>query len=222
MKSFLKRCLLPEGRELRRIRGGVARGLVMQIDLKSQLQRYLGLDERELVPYVRRLLDCCTSLFDIGANDGYYTLAFLRSKAMRVVACEPGSVSKRLLENVAANDYSSGGRFHLEQRLVGNGQNEVKIAELVKDIEGPILLKVDIDGGEFCLLQSAEASSRLQELHWIVETHSPELERLCFDWFIAHGYQARVIPNAWWRFLVPEVRPLELNRWLLALPKPDL
>src|SRR5579871_6196937 len=96
--SSLKRALLPSGRRMRTLRAGPGKGLRMQLDLASQAQRYFGFDERELFGPLLRLMPECRSMADVGANDGYYTLIFLRSPAERVVACEPGPV-QRLLEN---------------------------------------------------------------------------------------------------------------------------
>jgi hypothetical protein len=32
----------------------------------------------------------------------------------------------------------------------------------------------------------------------------------------AQGFQLEVVPNAWWRVILPEMRPIEHNRWLAA------
>src|SRR5438552_18620213 len=93
----IAKSVLPRGRKLRRIKGGLIKGMMMELDFSSQSQRYLGLDERELLASMRKLIPRCSSLIDVGANDGYYTLAFLRSQAKRVIACEPGRAMNRLL-----------------------------------------------------------------------------------------------------------------------------
>ena len=188
----------------------------MQIDLEHQLQRLWGFDERELLATFRQLIPSAKSLVDIGANDGYYTLAFLRSSAERVVACEPGQAMEQLIENARANGYQPDDRFIVERRPVGRNHGGVTIAELVKDLPQPVWLKVDIDGGEFDLLQSAESCEDLSGLHWLIETHSPELEQQCIAWLSAHGFRSQIIYNARWRFVLPELRPISHNRWLIA------
>ncbi|MDX6692486.1 MAG: hypothetical protein QOF02_89 [Blastocatellia bacterium] len=218
MKQALKRLLVPEGRKLRRLRGGLAKGMLMELDLSNQSQRYWGLDERELVAAFRRLIPSSQSLIDVGANDGYYTMAFLQSRAARVVACEPGPAMEQLLANARANGFETGERFIAEQRFVGAGENSVSIAELVRDLPRPVFLKVDIDGGEVELLRSAEGCDCLMDLRWLIETHSKELEEGCVRWLQSHGYSTRIIYNAPWRVLLPEQRPLEHNRWLVAEP----
>jgi hypothetical protein len=218
LKQALKHLLFKEGRHLRRLRGGLAKGMLMELDLAHQSQRYWGLDERELVSIFRRFIANCKSLIDVGANDGYYTMAFLQSGAERVVACEPGEPMEQLLSNARANGYEPGERFIAERRCVGTGAGDVSIAELVKGLPRPVFLKVDIDGGEVDLLKSAEGSESLSDLHWLIETHSKELEAGCIEWLQAHGYQTRIIYNARWRVLLPEQRPIEHNRWLVAEP----
>ena|SRR2546427_118010 len=86
MKQIVKQWLLPQGRKLRRVRGGVVKGMLMELDLLHQSQQYWGLYERELFTVLRRLIPSCKSLVDVGANDGYYTMAFLKSAAERVTA----------------------------------------------------------------------------------------------------------------------------------------
>lgn len=218
LKQQIKQLLIPKGRKLRLMRGGIAKGMWMELDLAMQSQRYWGLDERELLTTLRGLIPTCKSLIDIGANDGFYTLAFLNSSAERVVACEPGPPMRQLLRNAAANGYHPGERFTVEQRLIGLGNGQLGVTKLVEDLPCPILLKVDIDGGEFELLESAETSLTLPELRWVIETHSKELEAQCLDWLQSHRYQTRIIYNAPWRKLLPEQRPIPHNRWLLAVP----
>ena len=42
------------------------------------------------------------------------------------------------------------------------------------------------------------------------------LEQECLRILRDAGYRTIVVPNAWWRHFVPELRPLELNHWLVA------
>ena len=218
MNSFIKRVLVPHGRKLRRLRGGIARNQLMTLDLQSQMQRYLGLDERELAGIVRMLSSACRTLIDVGANDGYYTLAFLASPAERVISCEPGPAGKDLLANAAANGHQISDRFRLEQRLIGNGAGETKLSEVLNDPPTPVFIKVDVDGGEVGVLESAEDHPSLNHIFWVVETHSLELEQDCIGWFSKHGFGSQIIDAAWWRRFLPEKRPLAHNRWLIARP----
>lgn len=216
MKRFIKRLIVPEGKHLRRIRGGVAKGMLMELDLQSQSQRYWGLDEREILSHIRLLSSGCKSLVDVGANDGYYTMAFLRSSAERVVACEPGPAAELLIGNALANDYEVNGRFTVVSKPIGAEPGFTPITDLLRDLPRPIFLKVDIEGGEAGLLKSAEAFPFISDTRWLVETHSAELEQQCIGWFHTRGFRTQIIRNARWRALLPEQRPLTHNRWLTA------
>lgn len=214
----MKQWLFSDGRKLYRLRAGVAKGMLMELDLLHQSQYYWGFYERELFPVLQRLIPSCRSLIDVGANDGYYTMAFLKSSAERVVACEPGPATQQLLNNAEANGYQPGERFLLEKRLIGPGEEMVSIADLVSKLPRPILCKVDIDGGEVDLLGSAEGCSFLPDLSWVIETHTKELEEQCVQWLHAYNYKTQIIYNASWRSILPEKRPLAHNRWLVAEP----
>jgi hypothetical protein len=217
VKALIKR-LLPQGCKLRRLRAGISCGLLMSINLQTQFQRYLGLDEREIAPAVRKLSASSRTLVDVGANDGYYTVAFLASSADRVIACEPSPANDQLLANAMANGHQLSSRFQLERRLMGNCVGEATLADILDDNPRPVFIKVDIDGGELSVLQSIEPYPYLDEVSWVVETHSVELEQACIAWFSAHWFQSQIIEPAWWRRFIPERRPLSHNRWLVARP----
>lgn len=218
MKQLLKKLLFPGPPALRRIPLGLARGLTMRLNLQNQLQRFLGLDERELASHVRRGLAHARSAVDVGANDGFYTLIFLQSPVARVVACEPGEVVEQLKQNAAANGHPVGPRLQVERRLIGGQPGHLSLCELVSELPKPVLIKMDIDGGEVDALASAAGLMDLKDTFWIVETHSVALERDCLGWFAAHGLKATIIKPAWWRVFIPELRPIEQNRWLVVEP----
>jgi hypothetical protein len=192
---------------------GICKGLIMSLDLQSQLQRYLGLDEYEIASAVSQFMSSARTLVDVGANDGYYTVAFLGSKADCVIACEPGAVCDELVANAAANGHKLSKRFRVERRLVGS---DVDLAEIVDGCPLPVFLKVDVDGGELEILRSIEPYPHLGETLWVVETHSRELEGRCVDWFTSRNFRTRIISPAFWRRAIPERRPLAHNRWLIA------
>ena len=80
------------------------------------------------------------------------------------------------------------------------------------ELERPDFIKVDVDGGELDVLQSAESTlSQVPAL--IVETHSAELERACGRLLVDHGLRVTVVSQ---RKLGTEMRPIPHNRWLVA------
>jgi hypothetical protein len=218
MRRHLKR-LLPRGSSLRKIKTGIGAGSWMWLDLQHQLQRFLGLDERELAPIVNRALTKASTLVDVGANDGLYTVHFLNSGAKEVLSCEAGPSRERLLANAAANGHEPSSRFRFEERLVGTVETGVPLAELLRSSPQPIFIKIDVDGAEIDALRSCETFANLKQVWWLVEVHSVELERQAIEWFEQHGYKITVVKPAWWRRLIPEKRPLEHNQWLVAESK---
>jgi hypothetical protein len=77
-------------------------------------------------------------------------------------------------------------------------------------------LKIDVDGAEMAVLEGARTILDRGIVDVLVETHAAALERECVSFLTARGYACTIIPNAWWRAIVPEQRPIDHNRWLWA------
>ena len=71
------------------------------------------------------------------------------------------------------------------------------------------------------VLRGADALIKRPQVRWIIETHTPKLERDCLAILQAAGYQTRVVPNAWWRVILPEMR-IGHNRWFVATRKNNM
>lgn len=188
----------------------------MHMDPASRSQRMFGLDEHELRPWLRRWLPGVGTCVDVGANDGYYSLIFLASGASRVLACEPGPAMGSLLENARLNGWEPGDRFHVVTRPLGAGAGTVRLDDLLADQRGTVLVKIDVDGCELDVLGGAEGLGWRKDVFWILETHSKELEDGCLRWFQQRDRCPRVVPNAWWRTILPERRHGGVNRWIVA------
>lgn len=216
MKKWVKSLILPNGVRVRRIRGGIACGIRMEIDLQHQLQRFLGLDERELLVHFKNYLPKIRSFVDVGAADGLYCLSFARAGTERVLAFEPGDeVRNRLLRNAFENGIAIGQNFQVNASFVGDGAAMVGLATVLVSLPRPVLVKVDIEGGEVSALRTSEGLPSMEGIHWIVETHSIELERECLKWFENHEYDTTIVDAAWWRMFIPEFR-VGHNRWIVA------
>lgn len=204
-------------KDRQRILSGPAKGMFINYDLNHRLQHLLGLYEREIYPYLRKGVKKSNVLIDIGANDGYYVLAFLKS-GKKVIACEPGDISTQIISNAALNNYRESENFIIEKRLIGPGEQPgfLGMDTMLKNMQPPFFILVDIDGGESDLLDSCGDDFNYKGASWLVETHSKELEDKCIDFFRRHRYNVTIIKNAWWRKFIPEQRPLEHNRWLFA------
>jgi precorrin-6B methylase 2 len=199
---------------------GLLSGLTMQLDLAHHSQRWLGLQERELFGWVRRLGRGINTAFDVGANDGVYTLYFLaRSTAHKIYAFEPSpDCLRELEENLALNNLAGDKRLEIVAQMVGANiaAGQTTLDSFVSQIVPPCLLKVDIDGGERDLLSGAKQLLGMPGIRWIIEVHSKELEQHCIEVLKKAGYHVKIVRNAWWRNVIPELRPGELNHWLVA------
>ncbi len=216
----VKRKLLPIGKKPRRIVFGLLKNITIDIDFAHQSQIYFGLAERELFSYFNRFSLGVKTAVDVGANAGIYTLYFLmKTKAERVIACEPDSgMCEQLWENARNNNQAETSRLSVLSRFIGSGRTSetLSLDNLLADQSSPMLIKIDVDGPEFEILKGAELTLRKRGISWIVETHSTELESSCIEIFAGHGYSTKIVRNAWWRLLVPEQRPIPHNRWLVA------
>lgn len=200
------------------IRHGLLKGLRFHIDPNHKSQRLMGLDEREIASITRRLADRVKTAVDIGANDGWYSLFFATVTGIEnVFACEPeAGCIRQFEENLSANSDRIRAKVSIVPRFIGTGDDQLSVDELLEQANGPYLLKIDVDGGELEVLRSAEKTLSTPGLCLVVETHSVELERDCLRFLEERGYQCTIIPNGWYRCIVPEQRPIPHNRWFHA------
>jgi hypothetical protein len=223
LKHCLKKLLLPSGQSGRTIRMGILSGVAMNLDFAHHTQRWLGLQERELNKWLRHLSIGIRTAIDVGANDGMYTLYFLvKTQAQRVITFEPAiDCINQLKENLVLNGYENDPRLELVPQSVGAEADEqdVTLDSYLNSIQFPCLVKVDIDGGEALLLEGARQLLASSGVGWIVEVHSPALQRQCLEIFRRANYRTVVVRNAWWRHILPELRPGDLNQWIVALPR---
>jgi hypothetical protein len=218
--SWVKNLVVPAGRKPRRIMFGPFRGITMALSLRHQSQIYLGLFEREVHPWLGQLTHGIRTAIDIGADSGEYTLFFLRrTDAEKVLAFEPNPEAlPRLRENLQLNSLPESNRLELSAVMVGDsdGASKVSLDSLAGSMQLPCLIKMDVDGSEGEILKGAAKLNSLGGVRCLIETHSKSLECQCLEQLKAAGFETRIIRNAWWRVLIPELRPIEHNRWLAA------
>jgi len=217
VKQVIKPLFLPDERRLREVRYGPARGVRLLLNRRTDLQREFGLYEHELSRFYRATVRPQSVVYDVGAADGGTTLMFA-SLASRghVFAFEPESAAAQAFErNIAANPQLAP-RITLVPTLVG--RDATTLDEFADRERAPDFIKVDVDGAELDVLQTMSCLLSEQQPAIVVETHSAELEVACARFLSEHNQDVRVIKNAWWRTLYPELRPIEHNRWLFGLP----
>jgi FkbM family methyltransferase len=212
-RHVIKRSVLPSPGP-RRLPFGIGRGLRMRIDFEYQTRTYLGLYEIELNRYLRRVLLPGVTAFDIGVRHGYDSLVIAQHTRARVAAFEGDATCLAvmranfalnlgladLIEPVSAMVGTAAGCLRLDDWAYGGG--------FVPDF-----IKLDIDGGEVDALRSAERILSERHPQIIVEVHSAELEWECGAILVGHGYRPLIVSQ---RTLLPDWRPSEHNRWLVA------
>lgn len=94
-----------DGATYRRMPLGLLRRCVYPINFRHDTRLYLGLAEREIRPIVMSAVRSGDRCYDIGAKDGYYTLALARMAAPGwICAVEADRESaERLTQTLALN-----------------------------------------------------------------------------------------------------------------------
>jgi len=218
------RPFLPAGRAPRTVCFGLLRGIRLQLDLRGEFLVWLGCYEAETFAEIRRLVRGCQGAVDLGAARGDLTVFLLRQPDMRrVVAVEPLEREIAALRaNLELNGLAGDPRLHLHPGFAGRGEPPQwrTLDDLAADLPAPVFLKIDIDGPESGVLADGHRLLAGRDCRLLIETHSPEAESGCERQLRALGYATRIISPAWWRIVIPEVRPIPHNRWLAAW-KPD-
>src|SRR5262249_41541821 len=69
---------IPDEQKHRKVLFGVCKGNYLPMNLHRNIRVLLGIYETEIAGYVRRYARSSSCSYDIGANNGYYTLALAR------------------------------------------------------------------------------------------------------------------------------------------------
>ena len=217
--AAVKDRLLSGERRSRRVPVGLYRNIILDLDLKSQSQVYFGLWERETHRFIRRVATKADWLIDVGAGRGELCLYFLIHRPLaQIVAIEPNASEVTALEkNLQLNRFSSKDvRVFQKFASANRGSEYMRLDEVEVNRNRPGFVKIDVDGAELDVLESGSNLLTGGKLDILIETHSASLEESCIHWLSNHHFVWRVIKNAWWRFAVPETRPIAHNRWLWA------
>ncbi|QSR88584.1 FkbM family methyltransferase [Methylacidiphilum caldifontis] len=220
--SWIKNLIVPKGRLKYRVPFGLFKGLELKLDLECQSQVYFGLWERETHSFIKKCIQRCKWLVDIGAGTGELLAYFIKhDHAHKIIAVEPDmSVIDILNENIKINISSNYNinNIIIINKFIGNNRcnDEIALDSLLNKANERVFLKIDVDGYELNVLHSGRNIIKSGNLDILIETHSKQLENECIKFLSTYGYKLSIIKNGWWRFALPEMRPTPHNRWITA------
>lgn len=223
LPRLIKNLTIPTGRKIHRIPIGLYKDLIFPLELRTQMQFFLGLWENETHRYLARFTRDIATAVDAGAGIGEHTLFFLKkTTASQVVAFEPAvdlcSEIKRaaLLNGYDVDAPSSRLKIYNSRLGLSHTQTGLTLDDFLDIIKPPCFVKIDVDGAELDILLGAKKLTKMAGLRFLVETHSTQLEIECMKYFTSTNYTTILIKNAFWRLLIPEERGKSLNRWFFA------
>lgn len=183
----------------------------MDISFQNRTQPYLGLWEREIAGWTRRLSEGARTAMDIGCRDCFYTMFFAKRTEAAVLAFDPNPMAGAEIERSMKLNGIAADRVRYFQRAVGR---EFPLDALLP-LREPVFVKMDIEEG--AEVEALNTASRLIEAdsRWLVETDTRDREAECIDIFSRHGLRTIIINQAPWRALIPERRGRDC-RWLVA------
>jgi FkbM family methyltransferase len=180
---------------------------------------WLGVYELDKQELVRQLVRPGMKVLDIGANAGFYTLAFARlvGASGHVWSFEPlASNVHHLLQHVELNDLHNvtivqtaisdksglvGFQIH-ESNAMGamSASSEaycvpaVSLDDLLRNkwIEMPDLIKMDVEGAEALALSGASEILSKRECTWVISLHGAGPAKRCGEILRAAGYEIRL------------------------------
>lgn len=194
---------------------GINRGMKWRVG-SSNHGCWLGTYETEKQDIIREVVKPGTSVMDIGANAGFYTLglASLVGPKGEVWAFEPfpenvtnllRHVEMNRLRNVfvvqAAISERNGlsgfaaGTSNAQGRLDDRAQHLVPTFTLDSLNTIPDVVKIDIEGGELAALRGAGALIAKRRTTWLVALDDRANNAACRAIFVNAGYEVRDIGN---------------------------
>lgn len=179
------------------------------------------------------------TVVDIGADDGYYAIGLARMKTnIRTVAVECDSTRCELIRKSIDRNQVSGRVDVVCRRLVVG----VDLLRVLDALVAPVLIKCDIEGGEYLLFDAHTLAELFQRrIPMIVETHVDSQSEACLiESMRAGGYVVRTINqdrskkiktermgwfsalgcNLFTRRWTDESRGTQFNRWVVASISP--
>jgi hypothetical protein len=218
---MVKNAVFADRTEDRRIKFGIAAGMEMPINRRQNLRPELGIYELAIARHFKRLARGSLVGYDVGSAQGYYTLAMCKQGVQEVYAFEPDEDrAVQLTETLRRNQVAQ--RVTVLPQFLGarSDGRTATVDDLVASgrIPLPDIVKMDIEGAELDALIGMKRTVTSRRPGFVLEVHSERLEHDCTEFFRQAGYrQVSVVDQGpLMRRLLPEERPLDLNRWVVA------
>jgi hypothetical protein len=210
----VRTALTPKGAHPRRLRFGLARGAVANVDLRFDAAFFFGLHERPLHQHYRRLVKRGTRVFDVGMYRGWDALTFAWMTGAEVVSFDG---NPKMLEQAGSLIAPSGlERITLVNSYVSDGTSGLSLDTACATYFRPEFVKMDIEGAEAAALSGAGRLLSEVRPAMVIETHGLDVENACLDILRGHGYGITIVDQP--PGLLKERRPIEHNRWLVCEP----
>jgi FkbM family methyltransferase len=235
--------LMPGGRRARvRVQGGPGKGLLLEVNPRWEHRYWEGSYELKVQELVSSILGPGKTLFDVGANFGYYSILATRLGA-QAVAFEPDPANLReFLQHVELNGL--GDRIRLERMAVFSRTGEIvldraggetphgnahvsasdsltsgairvlctSLDDFVLSSPVPTLVKMDVEGAESDVLKGAERLFESARPLLICEIHDIANETFITAWLERKKYVLEWLDSA---EIFPHqvfAKPIEDNR----------
>lgn len=206
---------IPKGTTVR-ILGGPTRGMRWIVD-SAPHACWLGVYERDWRVVFERTVTAGSTVFDLGAHVGFYTLlaSVLVGPEGRVFAFEPMPANEAYLRQhlrlnhitnvtvVAAAVSDRSGLAHFEPgpstvcgRLSANGPLEVPTVSLddlvaAGEVPSPDFIKIDVEGAELAVLDGARRLMGETHPTLFVSTHNRDIHPKCCRVLRSLGYDVQ-------------------------------
>ncbi|MCA1838919.1 MAG: FkbM family methyltransferase [Actinomycetota bacterium] len=213
-----KNALVPDKVVIRTIKAGFAKGAKLPMNLRYKSHVWMGLYEKEVADWMQRAVKPDTIFYDLGAGYGYYAAAVgLRASMGKVYAFEFDPTQVPLLRQaIKANQLGKIIEvFELEVSDRTVEGRSITLDDFMADHSplAPTLVKLDVEGAEYRILQGASRMVTEHKPTFFIETHSEQVDDECAELLRSAGYALEFREQDKTQY---GPRPIDFNRWIWA------
>ena len=222
--SYLK-YVLPSPATTLPIVGGPFRGGSFRGAPRDSIRKVIGVYEHELNPWLSERLARADGLFDVGANDGYFTFGcaavFSRlGKSAPIIAWEPDPRHAEGLNEHKLALAGKGSNIKIVQKSVGEYASTTtdRLADVPPFDEKRAtrtLIKIDVEGAELDVCRGAGDWLSPRNF-FLVEVHAEALIKPLADLFAARGVRTLIVDQKAHWLLGRESWAVD-NRWMVSI-----